>query len=190
MNFQIYTGRERRSVKREGDNLLMRRKWFVSAVVVIILCGLVAGLYRFPKSINVSYPAVEYRGNAAATASNTTLHIKGTLFRPLFRNPIFHGRITVDKYDFTQLPNYHMADILFDRKVRHGWGSILYIDGAKPTGTYFAMVWKKANFASIKLTLFEPVGLDVVQESTKDLQIIAPANDYVSARAIAGQYEE
>ena len=157
---------------------------------MILLCGLVAGFYRFPKSINVSYPAVEYRGDDAASASNTTLHIKGTLFRPLFRNPSFHGRITVDKYDYTQHPHYQMADILFDRKVRHGWGSILYIDGAKPTGTYFAMVWKKANFASIKLSLFEPVGLDVVQASTKDLQIVAPANDYVSARAIARLYQD
>jgi len=52
------------------------------------------------------------------------------------------------------------------------------------------MVWKKADFASIKLTLFEPVGQNVVQESATDLQIIAPANDYVSARAIARQYEE
>jgi len=121
----------------------MRRKWFVSAGIVILLCALVAGLYRFPKSINVSYPAVEYRGDDAASASKTTLHIRGTLFRPVFRNPSFHGRITVDKYDLTQHPNYQMADILFDRKVRHGWGSILYIDSAKPTGIYFAWCGKK-----------------------------------------------
>ncbi|NIK70640.1 hypothetical protein [Paenibacillus sp. BK720] len=161
--------------------------------IVLALAGLIVWKYDFPKKINRSYPAVEFRPGNPSTVDKTTVTVKGTLHRKLFRNQQFTGSIKVAKYKLTTA---RMFPVTFNKDIKEGWGSVTYFNeqyratGAISTGTLigFTSVWKKVEFESVKLLLFEPVGTG--QGQGKDLQILAPATDYNSALALSEQYKE
>lgn len=155
----------------------MRKKVLIFTILILIMGVLFCIKYSFPKSIDASYPAVEFRTGEASSAQKTTLHIKGSLHRPLFRNQVFHGRITVEKYNYSK---YQMSDIEFHPEINNGWGNIVYYDW-KPSGFAFGSVWKTGNFDSIKILVYEPTGPDFSSRVITNLQIIAPAKDYESA---------
>jgi hypothetical protein len=162
-------------------------KRFILVASILVIFGSFLVFYDFPKSIHLNYQAVEFRTGDPSSVQKTTVHIKGTLTRPLFRNQKFHGRITVDKYNYSR--NYQMFDIYFNKVIRNGLGTIAYSD-EKPSGFTFGFIWKKGSFDSLKILVFEPNGPDAGGGKASNLQIIAPSNDYESASAIAQQFKE
>ncbi|AIQ61597.1 hypothetical protein [Paenibacillus borealis] len=161
----------------------MKRKVLIFTILLLIGGILFCAMYSFPKVIDTSYPAVEFRTGDASSAQRTTVHIKGSLHRPLFRNQVFHGRITVEKYDYSK---YEMSDIVFYPEIRNGWGNITYYDW-KPSGFAFGSIWKKGSFDSVKILLYEPTGPEAGGGMSKNLQIIAPAEDYESAAELSAK---
>lgn len=155
----------------------MKKNLLVLILIVSIVGVLFCIEYSFPKAINVTYPAIQFRPGDADSATSVSLSIKGTLHRPLFRNQYFSGRIAVDKYDYSK---YHMQDITFHRDIRNGWGNIVYFDD-KPSGFTFGFVWKNGAFDNVKILMNEPVGPGKDGGIIKDQQIVAPAKDYQSA---------
>ncbi|MCM3630641.1 hypothetical protein M3194_25240 [Paenibacillus glycanilyticus] len=141
----------------------------------------------------ITYPAVEFRPGDPSSVDDTTITVKGTLHRKLFRNKSFTGEMEIAKYDVTKS---RMFPVTFHNDIHNGWGSFTYMlglrdaNGAPITANLigFGSIWMTEEFESVKLLLTEPVGKGEGQG--KDLQILAPATDYVSALALSEQYKE
>ena len=136
-------------------------------------------------TVNKNYPAVQFRTGDLSSVLKTTISIKGTLYRPLFRNQKFHGKIIVEKYNYS---NYEMYDELH-RDISNGWGRILYYDD-KPSGFQFGSIWKMGDFDSLKILVNEPISPEAGSSTGINLQIIAPATDYESALKIFKEYKK
>ncbi|MGO4108458.1 hypothetical protein [Paenibacillus sp. YAF4_2] len=174
----------------------MNRTLKISGIVLFILlaaAGLIIWKYDFPKKINLTYPAVEFRAGDPSSVDKTTITIKGTLHRKLWRNESFSGQIDIAKYEVTKS---RMAPFIFHKEINYGWGVLTYFNEAyKTTGAVkssiivmLSSIWKIGEFESLKLLLNEPVGQSPSQG--KDLEIMAPATDYESALALDRQYKE
>lgn len=168
----------------------------ISGIVLFLLlaaAGLIVWKYDFPKKINLTYPAVEFRAEDPSSVDKTTITIKGTLHRKLWRNESFSGQIEIAKYEVTKS---RMAPLIFHKDINNGWGVLTYFDEVyKTTGAIkssnivmLSSIWKIDEFESIKLLLNEPVGQSPSQG--KDLEIMAPATDYESALALDRLYKE
>jgi hypothetical protein len=175
----------------------MSRVLKISGIVLFILlaaAGLIAWKYDFPKKINLTYPAVEFRAGDPSSVDKTTITIKGALHRKLFHEERrFTGQIEIAKYEGTKS---RMAPIIFIKDFNKGGGFLNYIGADyKPNGATkrlytigMGSIWKVGEFESMKLLLFEPVGKS--EGATKDLKIMAPATDYESALALDRLYKE
>ncbi|MFC4811945.1 hypothetical protein [Paenibacillus sp. GCM10023250] len=171
------------------------RLYKIAAAVPLLLLfigGLVVWKYDFPKSINLTYPAVEFRPGDPSTVDRTTVTIQGTLHRKLFRNQRFTGSIAIAKYEITKST---LFPVTFYEDLHEGWSSLTYLNGNTKTGAIlvpsllgFGSVWKIGAFESVKLLLTEPVGTG--QGIGKDLEVMAPATDYESALALDKLYQE
>ncbi|NIK23723.1 hypothetical protein [Paenibacillus lupini] len=175
----------------------MSRVLKITGIVFLILlaaAGLIVWQYDFPKKINLTYPAVEFRAGDPSSVDKTTVTIKGTLHRKLFHEERkFTGQIEITKYEATK---ERMDPIIFSKVINNGGGFLNYIGADyKPNGATkrlytigMGSIWKVGEFESMKLLLFEPVGES--EGATKDLKIMAPATDYESALALDRQYKE
>lgn len=160
------------------------KKRFTIVFLILIISGSFVVLYNFPKSINIEYPAVEFRAGDISSVQKTTIRIKGTLFRPLFRNNKFRGQIIIDKYDFTK--TYHLFDITFYKNIKNGLGTVAYYN-EEPSGIMLGTIWKLGYFENLKVLVNEPVGAD--SGAATNLEIIAPAKDYDTALVIHQLYK-
>jgi hypothetical protein len=159
------------------------QKVLISSLAVLLALAAFLTFYRFPKSIDLQYPAVEFRNGDASSAEQTTIAIKGTLYRPLFRNAEFSGTIAVEKYDFTK--RYELIDVRFYKEIRNGWGPLVYsyVDDGKPILKSFGSIWKSGDFERIGIEVNEPL------PSAATLTIAAPARTYEEARSVVAQME-
>ncbi|GLX68749.1 hypothetical protein [Paenibacillus glycanilyticus] len=173
-----------RGLKITGSSLLM-----LLAIAILIVCK-----YDFPKKINLTYPAIEFRPGNQASVDKTAITLKGTLHRKLFRDQRFTGEIEITKYEVTKA---RMMPIVFNKNINNGWGVTVYLNDTYDADSgavqemnivQLSSIWKTGDFDSMKFLLFEPVGADSGQG--KDLQIMAPATDYDSAMALDQQYKE
>ncbi len=151
---------------------LTKKRMLIILLNIILVLVLFISFYKFPKTINLNYPAVEFRTNEE-TIRNTTIHNQGTLYRPLFRNKVFKGHFVINSYDFTK--NYNLMDIVFYKSIRNGWGSLSYVltkNGNLDLQT-FGSIWINDNFDKLKIQVYEPIWNE--RKSFSNLIICAPA---------------
>ncbi|SEU24379.1 hypothetical protein [Paenibacillus sp. NFR01] len=167
---------------------MVLKKVLIYLLLLVVAGSLFLAKYRFPLAIDKTFPAIEFRRGNPASAEKTVVHIKGKLYRPLFRNQQFNGNITVEKYDYQP---YRMFDITFYSDIRGGWGNLVYFNTEKlPGGYQLGSIWKKGHFDSVKISPYEPIGPESGSGTTTDLRIIAPAEDYQTAAAIEKTFPE
>lgn len=164
------------------------RKILLWIAVLLAACIIFLYAFRFPHAVNVTYPAVEYRADDPSSAAfeKTTLHIKGTLYKPLFRDKKFKGTVWIEKYAFTKLG---LFPVVFHRDILNGWGVLTYItvqnnsqghaDVAMQT---LGDIHELGDLAKIKISVYEPV-LESSKHAT-GLTIAAPAQTLEEAKAI------
>ncbi|OME95909.1 hypothetical protein BK124_19640 [Paenibacillus amylolyticus] len=93
----------------------------VMLIVLLVGGGLFAYFYKFPKEVNVTREAVTYAQVDPETTESTAIKVEGTMYRPLFRQSTFEGRITIEGKDFTN--NWRYDDYLRSGKPRrHSYG--------------------------------------------------------------------
>ncbi|WP_027092412.1 hypothetical protein [Cohnella thermotolerans] len=155
----------------------------VCVVAAVLIAGAFLWFYRFPQTIDVEYPAVEFRPGQPASVEHTTMKIKGTLYRPLCRNAVFRGKLSIGKYDFTE--RYDLIDIVFYDNIRHGFGGLTYwtVEDGKPVMRSVGSIWKTGRFEQVRILVSEPVDADL--KAGTDLTLVAPAQTYEQAQAIA-----
>ncbi|MDG0808703.1 hypothetical protein [Cohnella rhizosphaerae] len=162
--------------------------WFV--IPLLIAAGIFGYKYHFPKRISADYPAIEYRIGNPASAERTTIHVKGKLYRPLYRDPYFKGRIAIDKYDFTGSSDYSMYPITFTSDLLNGWGSLgynAYLDRTIKM-EMLGVLWQHDDMKALKISIYEPVRAS--QKETKDLTLIAPADHIDTAMALERKFSD
>jgi hypothetical protein len=154
----------------------------ITGLILLIGISIFILMYDFPKTIDVMYPAMEYRLNKPESGETTKIKIKGTLTQPLFRDPIFNGVFIIDKYDSTK--NYELIDIVFNKKTLNGMGALTYVNYDKGDVDLdtFGAIWIDGKFELLSIQVFEPV--DVEQKTAKDLRITAPVTNYNQAMLI------
>ena len=81
----------------------MKVKTLITLVTILILCLLIfLYFYQFPKKVQVKKTAVSYVNDDPSSVVNTSIKIKGTLYRPLFKQHRFTGNVVIDGYDVTE----------------------------------------------------------------------------------------
>lgn len=160
------------------------------AVPLLVAAAIFGYKYHFPKRISADYPAVEFRIEDPVSADRTTIHVHGKLYRPLFRDRYFKGRIAIDKYDFTGSADYSMFKITFTGDIKNGWGSLGYNAYINRTikMEMLGAIWQHDDMKALKISLFEPIGASAKQ--TKGLTLIAPADNIDAALAIENEFSE
>lgn len=174
--------RIRNKISRYTSPLL---KGIVVLIGLAALFGIVVAISGIPRTINKEYPAVQYRINDETYSENTTIAIKGKLFKRLFSEPKFVGSFVVDNFEYTK--TYELANIMFYKSIRNGWGGLTYItvkDG-RPIHESLGSIWMSDNFEKLTIWVYEP--LDSDHKSTTDLVISAPAKSRSEAIGISKQ---
>lgn len=100
---------------------------------LILLAGVIfMCLYSFPKEIDAEHQAQKFVEGDPSSVETITVKIKGTLYRPIFKQHSFEGNIEIDGYDFTK-PNLAFMSLFISKK-QNGvyWGSILYTKETSP----------------------------------------------------------
>ncbi|MGO4349715.1 hypothetical protein AB4Z45_29950 [Paenibacillus sp. MCAF9] len=133
-------------------------------------------IYNFPKKIDLEYPALEYRVGKPESGEVTTIKVKGTIYKPLFRDPSFHGQFIINKYDYTK--NYQLRDIDFYQDLLFYHQNENGTSVHKPLG--YLMI--SDNFAQMNIYVNE--NMNDNQLIGKDLRISAPAKNYEEAMRI------
>jgi hypothetical protein len=109
----------------------------IKKITVIIGLVLLAGiifmcLYSFPKEFHAEHQALKFVEGDPSSVETVTVKIKGTLYRPIFKQHSFEGNIEIGGYDFTK-PNQAFMNLYISKK-QNGvyWGSILYTKETSP----------------------------------------------------------
>lgn len=163
-------------------------KALIGTLAGLLLISLFLWLYPFPKKIDIEYPAVQFRGHPAEAVEQTTLTLKGVLYRPLFRDERFVGELSIEKYDFTT--KYELIDIDFHKNIRNGWGTLSYtkVANGQVSLNTFGDIRKLNQFDKVLISVYEPIG-----ESSKtwtDLVITAPAQSFEEAQDIQEAFRD
>ena len=89
------------------ENKITVIKIVAAALILVFLVTCI------PRNINIEYPAIRYSENDSDAAIQTSVVIKGKLFKPLFFSSRFEGTFIVEEYDFSK--EYKLMDVSFGR---------------------------------------------------------------------------
>lgn len=133
----------------------------------IILCAAAALLlivYAFsciPKGIEKTYTGTDFRVDDAAGGTPVGIRVQGKLYRRLFQEPIFDGKIILDTVDYSKESVVELrfangmgspAWLVYDRVIKKPDGSIL------PDLQSFGMVLTDADFSYLAVNCFDMNG--------------------------------
>ncbi|WP_339324488.1 hypothetical protein [Paenibacillus sp. FSL W8-0194] len=133
----------------------MKSKVFKVTISFIIILGIITTLilffYPFPKKVNVVSPAVSFYENDPSSAKQTSISISGTLNRPLFRQHIFKGTVTIDGLEFTK-ENETLDTYVLDKNNGINMGNLVYHKPSKQ-GEFVtsSIIWFDDTFEHINI---------------------------------------
>lgn len=108
----------------------MNMKTFVTTVVfILIFSAIFLSNYSFPKKIDVVRDAISFVEYDEDPATFTNVQVKGTLFRPLFKEHRFEGKIIIDKHKFTE---QDIVVPILDHKNGVNFSLLIYFRETKP----------------------------------------------------------
>ncbi|MCI3920803.1 hypothetical protein MO973_11225 [Paenibacillus sp. TRM 82003] len=160
------------------------RRGLLIAGLILAIAAVIAIYYKFPLTIDRSYPAVQYRADTGTLDRATTVTVKGTLYRPLFRDPTFKGSIQIPEYAYTQTDE--LIDVTFHDDILGGWASLTYSDFGEMRLRTLGSIWIEGDFDGLKILVYEPI--DAEQKESTDLTLIAPASSVEEAIEKAAAY--
>lgn len=122
----------------------------ISSLVLLCIASF-CYLYKFPKEINVNRTAVSFIENDASSVTDTTIKVNGTLYRPVFRQHYFVGKVTIDGYDFTENDSTFNIYITI-RKNGINMGALNYQNQHKPFDfTQQSLMYFDDDFTNINI---------------------------------------
>lgn len=125
----------------------------ISALIIMLLIAVSAYLVwaPFPKKVDMVRPVVSYYGDNASSLKHTSMKVSGTLYRPLFHQHKFQGKITIEELEFTKTDG--MVDLFV--LTRHNGinnGNLVYHTQGKPWDfTQGGMIWFDDRFEKVHI---------------------------------------
>jgi hypothetical protein len=131
----------------------MRSKSSLLTISIVLFLGICMFLfyYKFPTEVDVDRTAVSFVDNDPSSTIQTSVNIKGTLYRPVFRQAKFVGKVSIDGYGFTK--EDAMMDIFITLK-KNGlnMGNLTYISNKSPfSPNEGGLIWFDDNFENINI---------------------------------------
>lgn len=160
---------------RERMDTFLRpvKKTFLIATIITIVFFAIVAISGIPKEIDKQYTAVMYRENEVGKIDKTSITVKGKLYKKLFSDTRFIGKIVISRFGYTK--NYELCDVIFHKAVKDGYGSLIYdttMNGAPKLET-LGLIWIEGDFEKLTILVGEPILSE--NKSYKNLIISAPA---------------
>jgi len=160
----------------------------IPLIVIILLCGIIFSLSWIPKNIDVSYPAYVYSGDSSAAfvSEQTTIAMKGKLYRPLFLDARYDGTVDIGYYGSIQGT---LMEIQFSKDWQ-GYGHVIwrYFDtsGALTITDFNYIGDMKITSNADKIFINGVLPQDIGKDSpTTNVYIAAPAETLEDALQLA-----
>lgn len=122
-------------------------------IVPLIIIVIILYFYQFPHKIDVVRPAVSFYYKNPSSLKNTSVHISGTLYRPLFRQHVFKGSILIDGIESTEKSETLNTNVL-ERKNGINYGGLLYNNNSKKPPhdvNVLGTIWFDDDFQDISI---------------------------------------
>lgn len=155
------------------------RQIVLLVLALIMIIGVVSFFYSYPKEINITYPAIQYKpGEPSSSAVKTTIKIEGTLTDPLFRSKKFSGNIEIGTFEFTK--TYKLMDIDFSKEYPFGDGGFpVFYETIQNGAMHFEMFGRLKRNSN-----FEHLVIEILNTTHLYQRIVAPAENYEAAMII------
>ncbi|NIK77060.1 hypothetical protein FHS15_002185 [Paenibacillus castaneae] len=142
---------------------------------IALLFGIVIALSGIPHTMNKEFTAIQYRTSDPAYVENTTIIVKGKLYKRFFTNPKFVGSIVVDNFEYTK--THQLFDITFYKYDQSSSDVLMYYTNKQgvPVHEPLGVMMMSENFNTLSILVFEPLDKNTNSKSTMDLIISAPA---------------
>jgi len=155
----------------------MKKWFFLATALVLVFCSFVFYRNNSLSNVNITRDAVFFVHNEPSSLTPTSIHIKGTLHTPLFRQNKFVGKIIIDEFDFTR------SDTTFNIYVtlkKNGvfMGTLAYQSPTYPFPfTEQSLIWFDKKLENISILLTTSWGIN---KSNKNAFIVT-GTDYQDA---------
>ncbi|MBT2285034.1 hypothetical protein J7E78_15950 [Paenibacillus polymyxa] len=157
----------------------------VMLIVLLVGGGLFAYFYKFPKEVNVTREAVTYAQVDPETTESTAIKVEGTIYRPLFRQSTFEGRITIEGKDFTTTGDMMTVYVAESHGGIH-MGNLHYLKSGKPLETlWHGLIWFDSAWENINLNLGR-----AGQTSDQNFYVVATARNQQEAYEVQARMSE
>lgn len=142
-----------------------------------------------PRNIDINYPAIRYYWDNPNNVIQTTVAIKGKLYKPLFFNSRFKGTCIIEEYNFTK--DYKMRDLIFEKKIFNGAATLCYINyqtGERaPKTKILGEIWISGDMDKICISGYSPEFFSSDKNYEPLMLISAPAQTKEDAMQIVDQ---
>lgn len=160
--------------------------------IVLLLAGIFVIVFLItciPRKIDIDYPAIQYRYNDPEYIVQTSISMKGKLFKPLFFEAKYTGTCVIEGYDFTEDNN--PFDMRFGRSV-NGFSVLTYtitLPNGKPDLEIIGRIGMSGNFDSVYI---EGIALEDIDSTgfREFISISAPAETREEALRIGEKWSE
>lgn len=175
---------------------------YVVGVFALIILGILVWENFFPEKIDKEIPAVlsiadKPDGSAASSSSEeeeisynskpTTIHVKGEVYRRLFRNPHINVKITVDGFDWMEGEKAVSPYILFEKEGAYvgmlGYGNP-ESDIELERTTKLVPIWFEKDFSNIHISGSTEEWMGDKSEDSRSLYITGEAKDTQQMEAV------
>lgn len=150
----------------------------ISSALLIVGCMIFLFMYDFPKKIDTTVPAIEFRLGDNKSIEQTTITINGRLKRPLFRTRIFEGQISIEKYPKTSEWKLNDPIPIFSSNNETYFSGLYYLKKNALFNFIFASFWTNKSFEQFNIYVFPD---DNENNNENPRFISAPASTYEEA---------
>ena len=129
------------------------QKLIMFSIISLILIVIFLWFYPFPNKIDIVHPVVSFNYKDPSSLKNTSVHVSGTLYRPLFRQHVFKGSILIKDIEKTENQETLNTDVL-ERKSGINMGNLVYKDSSKKPPndvTMLGVIWFDDHFENISI---------------------------------------
>ena len=158
----------------EGDVKMKRIVIGLLGVMIVIICFL--SFLGVPQTISKEYPAIQFDSKNEDNYTETTVLIKGTLIKKLFRGDEFKGRIEIGTNELTKSEGTEI--LLFHQYIPNGYMGIINAYQSFP-GQIPKILQGVAFFQTTKD--FSQISFHIVDTSIK---VIAPTTTLEEAKML------
>ncbi|GIP18220.1 hypothetical protein J40TS1_38620 [Paenibacillus montaniterrae] len=155
----------------------MKMKIITTIALIIVITAIFLFNYSFPKEINIVKTAIAFVEYDEHPPILTKVHVAGTMYRPVFKQHRFEGKITIDRHDFT-LTEQNIALPILNRENGVNYSQLVYFRDTKPFDPVaIASIYYDDNFEQFTIVTRE----EWIEKTPQSLYYIVSGQSYSEA---------